>query len=137
VSPAAAPGPEQLVERLRALRRELLGLHKVLLEAEQRAYERSHGRIESASELLQIALYDPRFAWLRVFSELIVRIDGLLESEEPITAADADPLFREARTVITPSETGTRSERKYHAALQRDPAVVMAHAAVVKALTSP
>jgi hypothetical protein len=122
------------LERLGELRRALLALHKTLLEAEQRAYERSHGRIESSSELLQIALTDPRFAWLRAFSELIVRIDALLESDEPVKASEVAAVFGEARAMVTASENGSRTERKYHAALQRDPAVVMAHAGVVKTL---
>jgi len=130
------PASEARVTQVRTLRRALLALHKALLEGEQRNYERSHGRIESSGELLQIALSDPRFDWLRTFSELIVRIDGMLEDEQQFTEDDARAVFREARAAVTPSESGSRLERKYHVALQRDPAVVMAHAEVVKTLNA-
>ncbi len=123
-------------QRVRELRQSLLTLHKVLLEGEQRAYERGHGRIASSGELLQIVMHDPRFAWLHSLSELVVRIDEMLEAEDPISAADVKALLDETRDLVTPSETGSGRAKRYHIALQRDPAVVVAHGALVKVLAA-
>lgn len=119
-----AKGPAPL--RLRGLRSGLLRLHKTLLDAERDAYEQTHGRV-SSGELLQLVINHEQFAWLHAVSELIVRIDELLDADEPATAVDADALFAEARALLKPSEAGGGFQRRYYAALQREPAAVLAH----------
>jgi hypothetical protein len=123
-------------QRVRELRTALLQLHKVLLEGEQRSYERGHGRIASSAELLQIVMHDPRFAWLHSLSELVVRIDEMLDADEPIEEEARKALFSEARSLVTPSETGSGRAKRYHIALQRDPAVVVAHGELVRVLAA-
>jgi hypothetical protein len=116
------------------LRRALLQLHKTLLDWERTAYERIHGRTPPA-ELLKVIVSDPQFAWLRPMSELIVRIDESLE----IVALDGpeidvDWIVAQARTFISPDETGTPYAQRYHAALQDHPDAVFAHRAVTTVL---
>jgi hypothetical protein len=115
------------------LRRTLLPLHKALLEWEQTAYERIHGRV-SKSELLRVVMSDPQFAWLHPVSELIVRIDQTLETEDPDTVVDVDAIVTQARRLVAPDEAGTPYEQRYHAALQEVPDVVFAHRAVTAVL---
>jgi hypothetical protein len=117
---------ETTLSRLRELRRGLLRLHKLLLDAERAAYEQTHGRVTSG-ELLQLVIKDEQFAWLHAISEFIVRIDELLDADEPATTAEAEALLAQARTLLKPSETGADFERKYYAALQSDPDIVLAH----------
>ena len=119
-----AKGPAPL--RLRELRSGLLRLHKTLLDAERDAYEQTHGRV-SSGELLQLVIGDEHFAWLHAVSELIVRVDELLDADEPATPEDADSLFGQARTLLRPAETGDEFGRRYFAALQREPDAVLAH----------
>ena len=119
---AAGPTPR----RLRELRGVLLRLHKTLLDTERDAYEQANGRV-SSGELLQLVINHEQFAWLHAVSELIVRIDELLDADEPATAGDADALFAEARALLKPSEAGGEFGRRYYAALQREPAAVLAH----------
>ena len=119
-------------ERLVTLRNGMLKLHKVLMDSEREVYERDIARISSSSQLLTLLLEDPHFAWLRELSQLIVLIDETLEWEEPATVTDADRLVNQARTLLSPSETGTGFVRQYYEALQRDPDVVMAHSAMLK-----
>lgn len=119
-----AKGPAPL--RLRGLRSGLLRLHKTLLDTERDAYEQINGRV-SGGELLQLVINHEQFAWLHAVSELIVRIDELLDADEPATAGDADALFAEARALLKPSETGGEFHRRYYSALQREPAAVLAH----------
>ena len=70
--------------RLTAVRHGLLELHKALLDAERERYERTHGKV-TAGKMLQLAFQDPQFAWLRSMSELIVRIDELLDNMRHVT----------------------------------------------------
>jgi hypothetical protein len=127
------PATESTLLRLRNLRRGLLHLHKALLDAERAAYEQVRGRV-SSGELLQLLLNHEQFAWLRSISELIVRIDELLDADEPVTTVDAESLLKQARGLLKPSEEGNAFERKYFAALQRDPDAVLAHREVAKIL---
>ncbi len=57
------------------IRETLLKLHKALLEAQRVAYEQAHGPLESTGAFLQLAAYDPAFAWLRPYLTLIIDID--------------------------------------------------------------
>lgn len=123
-------------ERLRELRTQLLDLHKVLLEDTRVAYELDRGRVGTTANLLQLVINDPWFAWLHSLSELIVRIDELLGKDAPSTDADATALFEEVERLLTASETGEGFSRRYFDALQRQPAVVLAHAGVRRTLKS-
>lgn len=124
-----------LQQRLSAVRGDLLQLHKALLDAEQRAYEQLNGRVTSSGQLFKLVLNHPRFSWLRTFSDLVVRIDEMLEGDEPIVEADVDAAIATVKATVTPSETGNQFERRYYAALQQDPGVVMAHGMLMKALS--
>jgi hypothetical protein len=118
--------------RLITVRHGLLELHKALLDGEREQYERIHGRV-TAGKMLQLALQDPRFAWLRSMSELIVRIDELLEAEG---AGDSDfeNLMATVRTLLTTSGQSTSFALEYDAALQRDPHILVLHGRVMQAL---
>jgi len=114
-------------ERLTELRNELLKLHKSLLDSERAAYERDVERITSTGQYLNLVLNDPWFDWLRELSQFIVLVDETLDFEDPATPADADRLVARARDLVAPSENGAVFARRYFEAMQRDPAVVLAH----------
>lgn len=122
------------VERLASTRRALLDLHKLLLTRERRAYEREHGPV-SAGSLLELAINDGRFGWLHRISEIVVRIDEMLEWRDLWTDADAEWVLAGALALLVPSPSGTDFEQRYDAALQDDPHVVLAHRAVIRAAT--
>lgn len=130
---ADSPASESALRRMRELRRGLLRLHKALLDTERAAYEQVYGRV-SPGELLQLVINHEQFAWLHSISELVVRIDEMLDADEPATTADADALLAQLRALLKPSETGNDFERSYYAALQREPAAVLAHRDVTKLL---
>ena len=115
------------------LRKNLLHLHKTLLDWEQAAYERVHGRV-SAAELLKAIVEDPQFAWLRPISELIVRIDTTVDTEPQAGTVEVEALIARARVVTAADETGTPHAQRYHAALQEHPDAVFAHRAVTNVL---
>jgi hypothetical protein len=121
--------------RLRDLRARLLGLHKVLLDDARAAYEMDRGRVGSTANLLQLVINDPWFAWLHQISELVVRIDEATGADAA-TEADARALFEQVDRLLLPSETGDTFARRYYEALQRQPAVVLAHGDVKRVLKS-
>jgi catechol 2,3-dioxygenase len=120
--------------RLRDLRGKLLQLHKVLLDDARVAYEMDRGRVPSSATLLQLVINDPWFAWLHSLSELVVRIDETIDPDSPATDADAATLIDQVEKLLTASENGEGFHRRYFDALQRQPAVVMAHADVRRAI---
>jgi hypothetical protein len=92
------------------------------------------GRVGSNASLLQLVINDPWFAWLHALSELVVRIDQTVEPDSPATSADASALVEQVERLLTASETGDGFARRYFDALQRQPAVVLAHADVRRAI---
>jgi hypothetical protein len=129
------PVPEAVLRRMRELRLGLLRLHKTLLDAERDAYERVHGQV-TGGELLQLVINHEQFAWLHPISELIVRIDEMLDADEPATADAAEALLAGARALLKSSETGGGFGQKYFAAIQREPDVVLAHREVTRILSA-
>jgi hypothetical protein len=121
-------------ERLREVRLRLLDLHKALLEDSRTAYELDRGRIPTNATLLQLVINDPWFAWLRPLSETVVRIDVMLLPDAAATEADAATLLEEVERLLSPGERAEPFAQRYSEALQRQPAVIMAHGDVRRAL---
>jgi hypothetical protein len=124
-----APAPSEV---LTDLRNALLQLHKTLLDSERAIYERDVQRINSPGQMLGLLMDDPWFAWLRDLSRFVVRIDERLDEKEPATTAEAARFLSQARALLTPAEDGRGFERRYFEAIQRDPNVVLAHAATTR-----
>ena len=118
---------------IRELRKSLLNLHKTLLDWERSAYERANGR-KSPAELLKVITSDPQFAWLHPVSELIVRMDLMLEADPDDTGADASTVLAQAQALVAPDEAGSPYARRYHTALQEHPDAVLAHREVTAVL---
>lgn len=121
------------LQTLKDLRHSLLRLHKTLLDWERVAYERTHGR-QNSSDLLDALLKDPQFAWLRQLSQMIVRIDEMLEDKIPPGDGDVEAVLGHVRDLTAPNETGSPYEQRYYAALQGSPDAVFAHRDLVTLL---
>lgn len=127
--------PEERAHIL-GIRNSLLALHKILLELERQRYERTNGRINDMFQLLNLTINDPAFAWLRPLSAFIVEIDEKIDDKkEPMTSAEAAAFLKEARMMLSADQVGSDFQRNYHWALQESPDVVIAHGALLKALT--
>jgi hypothetical protein len=129
---ATEPLTKTEMARLTELRGHLLHLHKMLLEMERRDFEKTSGRV-GTGELLQLVINHTQFAWLRIISALVVEVDEVLNGEEPATLADFEDLISQARLLFT-SPGNEDFKTKYQAALQREPAAVMAHSTVMQLL---
>ena len=130
--PRIPSAPESALNDLRTA---LLTLHKTLLDSERASYERDVQKIESTGQFFGLVMDDPWFAWLRELSRFVVQIDERLDAEEPVTAEDASQLLDRARRLLTPSEEGRGFEKHYYDAMQRDPGVVLAHAAATRVIS--
>lgn len=126
--------PPDFLPPLAPLREALLALHKALVDSERVSYEQNLGTIPSANHFLKLLTDDPWFAWLHPLSELIVTLDAALDAKTktPLTAELAAALVKRTGELLVASETGEGFSRHYFDALQRDPDVVMAHAAAAK-----
>jgi len=118
-------------QKLVALRQVLLRIHKSLLDMERRSYEKEHGTV-STGELFRLVVDNPQFSWLHNISEFVVRIDEALSSDQGVTDTDSHVAISLARKIFAPSETGDAFQKKYFAAIQSDPAVVMEHAELAR-----
>lgn len=113
-------------------RHALLDLHKALIESERAVYEADIGLVQSPHHFFQLLTNDPWFAWLRPISQLIVAIDEVLDAQEPLTDDSIDAVMMESVFLLVPAKSEGEFSTRYLAALQRDPAVVLAHAQVAK-----
>jgi hypothetical protein len=132
------PLTESLKNKVNAFRRELLRLHKVLLDDEKLAYEKVHGPIGGVGRLLELVMSDPWFDWLHRISELVVQIDEAMEDSSS-TAETAQGLLESGRALFRPAAEGqdeTAFMKRYKESLRREPGAVLAHAQVQRALLS-
>ena len=91
---------------LENVRPPLMDLHRTLLEAARRDYERVHGR-QSSGDFLQALIADPSLQWIKPFTELVASLDQLLGDKD--------------------------FHRHYADALQRHPELVVAHGKLLQA----
>jgi hypothetical protein len=136
-SPSSDRPIDEMRDKLAALSKSLLSLHKTLLESERVGYEESFGTIATPAAFFQLVSGDPGFAWLRQLSAFIVSIDERLgEKARPVTKPEADEFIGRARALLTPREEGAGFGLHYHNAMQRDPDVILAHAGLMKFLAT-
>jgi hypothetical protein len=100
-------------------------LHHRLLVATQKSFEKLHGRVEGPGVLLQLAVHNPLFAWLRPLSEQLALLDELAEADELHDADVARAASEVAGVLESDAFRGT-----YLVYLQSEPDVVIANAAL-------
>ncbi len=121
--------------QLTKLREALLRLHKTLVESERVSYERTMGKIPTPNRFLHLLTTDPWFAWLHPLSRLIVSMDQALDTQRhPLNESQAAALCQQAEQLLVASEAGHGFSGHYYDALQRDPDVILTHAAVIALL---
>jgi hypothetical protein len=120
---------------LRSLRLPLLALHKAVLGTERHTLEKVHGEL-SGAQFLQIVSDPLRYGWLQPFSGLILAIDDTLDVEDgdDDEIATPDELLDRARELLLPPKADTPFGRRYVSLMQKDPELVLAHAAVARLL---
>ena len=124
------------IDDLQALRLPLLALHKAVLGTERRTLERVHGELGGA-QFLQIVSDPLRYGWLTPFSTLILAIDDTLDvkdGDEDDEIATPAELIERTRELLLPPKADTPFGRRYVSLMQKEPDLVLAHAAVARLL---
>jgi hypothetical protein len=98
-------------------------LHHRLLVATQKSFEKLHGRVEGPGKLLQLAVHDPLFAWLRPLSQQLALLDELAEADQ-LHDVDVARAAAEVSQVLESEPT----RGPYLVYLQSEPDVVIANA---------
>ena len=123
-------------DRLPGVRGLLAQLHRSLLDAERRDLEKERGRV-AAAEYLGLLLTDSRFSWLRPLGRMVAKLDEVIANAEtsgdPISDLEAGLLLDEVGQIVN-LRTGLEAGLRYIDWLQREPEVVLAHAALARAL---
>ena len=132
IQPAESESSDVTRHRLIEVRGALLRLHKTLLDHERTAYEQRYGQV-APGELLRLIISDRHFAWLHPVSELIVRIDELLDADPQADAKDTSSLLEQTRTLLRSGDDNLFRGR-YRTVLQENPDAVLAHADIIRAL---
>ncbi len=111
-----------------SVRRALLVVHKAVLAAERKHLEQVHGSLSSAA-FLQVVSDPVRYGWLQPLSRLILAYE---EDEEE--RAPEEELLARMRDLLLPPQQKTPFGRRYLSLMQREPALVLAHAELAKLL---
>lgn len=82
----------------------LLKFHRGLLSFQTGQAEEIDGRKYAPYDLLHLSLNDPRFAWLRKFSELIVQIDTIVDDKKDLPY-DAAAILHAVKKLVTLDES--------------------------------
>jgi hypothetical protein len=118
--------------RIANARHYLIALHKTIIDTERGNLERLEGRL-TGGEMLRRLVTDERFAWLHALTELIVRLDEILESGATEEGADCLVV---ALQLLKPDSGADPFHKEYARLLQDSPDVVLAHASAIGALSN-
>ncbi len=77
----------------------LLKFHRELLQYQAQLAAKEDQREYTAYDLLKLSLSDPRFAWLRKYSDLIIQID-IITDDKKNTPFDAFAITKSAKKAI-------------------------------------
>jgi hypothetical protein len=121
-------------ESLQAIRLSLLDLHKALLDLEREYYEKEFGEIKTPGEYLQLVIGHPQFDWLHKMSGIIVEMDELLSLRTKQGPEEAASAVEAARRMLALDEHGDEYQRRYWAAVQESPDVLIEHVKATRLL---
>ena len=117
---------------LRDLWKQLLPLHRALIDAAKAEYAAAVGPVGGPTQVLQLLSDDPFFAWLKPLTALIVDIDET--SRTDFDDARLEGLLARVREIFGATAESPFGSR-YLPLLQRDVDVAIAHAAIRQILS--
>ena len=126
------PARAEIRAALRDLWKQLMPLHRALIDAARDEYAATVAPVNGPNHLLQLLQEDPFFEWLRPITSLIVDIDSL--SRTDFERSHIDDIVRRVERFFGSTADAAFSER-YLPILQRDIDVAAGHAAVRRLLT--
>ena len=114
-------------QKLKALSKAFLRLHKTLLDAAKAEYEAANGVIPNPNVYLQLVLGDAHFSWLRKISSLIALIDEAASVRRPASETEANALLNEAKILLNFEDADEDFNDKFQTALQVNSDAVLVH----------
>jgi len=119
--------------RIKEVRDKFLRFHKALMDRERQNYENEVGSV-SPGRFLELLLGDKRFAWLRVLSTLIVRIDEAFDLDDGLSSEMIDGFFEESRNLFDDSEEYQEFKERLRIALDANSDAVVLKKEIEKLL---
>ena len=121
-SPDAVPASAEDLQRLEAVRLDLLRVHRALLAVERLRYEKARGRVANNSAFLQLVINDPWFDWLRPMAQLVLLIDERTSDKKQLLGAnEARSLLERSKALLRADAEGDAFQRLYYDAVQASP----------------
>jgi hypothetical protein len=121
------PARAALRSALRDISKNLLPLHRALINAARDDYTFAFGEEVTPNQLLQLIQADPFFEWIKPVTSLIVDIDEMARVD--FEASDFDAIAERVERLFGAKVEAGFAE-KYVPILQRDVEVAIAHAAL-------
>jgi hypothetical protein len=121
--------PERAALRsaLRDAWKQLLPLHRALIDNAAEEFKASGGSVGGPTHLLQLIQEDPFFTWLKPMTSLIVDLDEM--SRKDFDRAQVDEIAARMETMFG-TNADPRFAEHYIPVLQRDVDVAIGHAAI-------
>jgi hypothetical protein len=121
------PERAELRAALRETWKQLLPLHRALIDSAREEYTAGGALLNGPGHLLQLLQEDPFFTWLKPLTSLIVDIDSM--SRTDFARPDVDGIVTRIEQLFgTTADPGFTA--RYVPVLQRDVDVAIAHAAI-------
>ena len=125
------------LERLERARRDLLRVHRALLETERLRFEKVHGRVANNSAFLQLVIADPWFDWLRPMAQMVLMIDERTSDKKSLLGTvEAKALFDRACSMLHADTDGDAFQRLFYQAVQSSPDLAVLARQVALGLTA-
>jgi hypothetical protein len=118
-----------LRQTLRDVSKQLLPLHRALIDVAKQDYAFAVGPVDTPTQLLQLLQQDPFFEWLKPITSLIVDIDEMVRRD--FTRDDSNDILARLDRMFGANADASFAER-YVPMLQRDLDVAASHAALRK-----
>lgn len=118
---------------LKEARRQILSLHKLLVDEERKDFERINGKLTSG-QFLNLLVNDPDFQWLRTFSILIVEIDEMFDLDDGFTENMIDNYLAQIRDLINLGSVDEEFKDNYKEFIQTNSEVALRHSELKKLL---
>ena len=125
------PARAELRAALRDLWKQLMPMHRALIDAARDEYIASGAPVNGPTHLLQLLQEEPFFEWLRPMTSLIVDVDSL--SRTDFERADVDAIVARVERMFGNGADAAFSAR-YLPMLQREIDVAAGHASIRKIL---
>ena len=85
----------------------LLALHRALIDATKREYERDHGPVSNPYQLFALVAQDPAFQWLQPITQLIIALEELRDRKSaPPAPEEVSGATERIRLLLVSTEAG-------------------------------